>query len=188
MSRGPWYGDDPEWYSPFDAEAFGSLGRHLSVQRASRMLTYGDAAAVRMDCGHVVPLGRLPLVYVEEPARVYRHDGIDVQGRTERVAVTVVFRPTRWYPGELRLLDGRNFPSVYAGQMDEAPHRFADGSLCLYYPRDPVQRRWTTQRGLRTLLSLAADHLFFEDVYRDTGEWIAPQAEHGFLAERGRAA
>ncbi|MEV7631203.1 hypothetical protein AB0N64_02215 [Microbacterium sp. NPDC089318] len=102
--------------------------------------------------------------------------------------MTVVFRPTRWYMGELRLLDGRNFPLVYAGQMDTAPHRFTDGSLCLYYPRDPVQRRWTTQNGLRALLSLVADHLFFEDVYRDTGAWIAPQAEHGFPADRRRAA
>lgn len=188
MRTGSWYGNDPSWYKPFDQEAFACLGKHLTVALTSRMLPYGDAAAARLSCGVTVPRGRLPLAYAEERMRVYHHDGVDVQGRIERIPVTVVFRPVRWYPGDHRILDGRDFPSVYADRMIDAPHRFTDGALCLYYPRDPVQRRWTSGKGLRALLSLAADHLFFEDVYRDTNEWIAPQAEHGIQPARSRAA
>lgn len=187
MRNGAWYGNDPSWYGSFDSEAFAAFGKHLSVSLASRILSHGDPAAARLTCGRTVPSERLTCAYIEEPLRIYRHDGVDVQGRIVRAPVTIVFKPTRWYPGDDRVLDGRDFPSVYADHRDGL-HRFADGALCLYYPRDLAQRRWTSEKGLRALISLAADHLFFEDVYRDTDEWIAPQAEHGFPAERRRAA
>jgi len=187
MHTEPWYGNDPSWYELFDSDAFAAFGKHLTVTLTSKILSLGDPAAARLSCGRTVPSGQLAFRYAEEPLRIYRHDGIDVQGRIVRAPVTVVFKPTRWYPGDDRILDGREFPSVYVDHGDGV-HRFADGALCLYYPRDMAQRRWTSEKGLRALISLAADHLFFEDVYRDTGEWIAPQAEHGFPAKRRRAA
>jgi hypothetical protein len=189
-SPSSWYGNDPGWYVPFDTAARAALGKHLTISAEFKLRAHGDPAALRMKCGGVVPNGRIPSSYGEEPFRIYRHDGIDVQGRIARVSVTVVFAPIRWYPGDSRPLDGREFPAVYADRMIDSPHRFADGALCLYHPHDPVQRRWTPEKGLTALLSLAADHLFFEDVYResDPPRWIAPEAEHGFRRERRRVA
>lgn len=113
----------------------------------------------------------------------YHHEGLRVIGRRDLVPVTIVFEPWRVLPPVV-FLPGVDFPTVYAGDMAGSPHRYDDGSLCLYYPADPPQRRWTSKRGLSSLLSLVADHLFFEDVYRDTETWIAPEAPHGFATKQ----
>jgi hypothetical protein len=60
--------------------------------------------------------------------------------------------------------------------------------LCLYYPDDPAEQRWTADKNLAELIVLVQDHLFLEDTYAETGEWLAPQAEHGFTEEGKRAA
>ena len=188
MAGTSWYGSDPHWYEPFDEQAFAAFGKHLSVELRSDWFAVGDPTTTRMACGKVVPAGALLPGFTRELKRVYWHDGVDVQGRIARVPVKIIFSPVRWFAGDDRIRDGRDFPAVYAGYFPGLEHRFADGALCLYYPRDPEQRRWTSEKRLRALLGLAADHLFFEDVFRDTGDWIAPQAAHGFPTEPGRAA
>lgn len=56
-------------------------------------------------------------------------------------------------------------------------HRYADGSLCLYYPRD---ESWTP----RTMIALAivpwtAYWLACYELWMRTGEWYGPEAPHG---------
>lgn len=182
-----WYGNDPQWVRAFDARAHRDFASRLTVSVAEIPGVVGDAAAVQLGCGRAVPLGSLPSMIVAEPYRFYRVAGVDVQARTEPIEVTVVFERYRHFGGG-QIADGRGFPRVYADRYDGSPHRYADGSLCLYYPLDPVQRRWTPDKGLRSLISLAADHIFFEDWHRQTGEWIAPHAPHGFPEERRNAA
>ncbi len=52
-----------------------------------------------------------------------------------------------------------DYPRVYADPKELSPHRMPDGSLCLFYPGDPIDRRWTAKRGLLSLLELAVDHV-----------------------------
>jgi hypothetical protein len=188
MFEPPWYGSDQRWTKPFDAQALEDFGSRLSVASAGVVSMIGDPAAVRLVCGGVMPLGSLLWAPFFEPFRVYRVAGVDVQGRIEPVEVRVVFGQYSRFSGDTAFYDGRFFPSVYADAYPESPHRYADGALCLYYPRDPAHRRWVPDDGLRSLVSLAADHIFFEDVHRETGEWIAPEAPHGFPLSKARAA
>lgn len=59
---------------------------------------------------------------------------------------------------------------------DDAPHRFADGSLCLYYPDDGS---WHSQAFIaRTIILWAASWLYFYENWLKTGEWLGPEAPH----------
>lgn len=55
--------------------------------------------------------------------------------------------------------------------------------LCLYYPRDPDERRWTPEYGLIGLFDLARRHLACEHVWRETDKWPTEDAPHGALAK-----
>jgi hypothetical protein len=69
-------------------------------------------------------------------------------------------------------------PFMTADGPTRSPHRYADGALCIWYPDDPPERRWTRQDGLVPLLDLVALHLFREAWWRESGEWLGPQAPH----------
>jgi hypothetical protein len=66
-------------------------------------------------------------------------------------------------------------------------HRFGDNALCLWQPRDPPERRWTSKLGLLTLIELIRRHLFLELHWRKTGGqrcgvWLLEDAPHGLGA------
>lgn len=69
-------------------------------------------------------------------------------------------------------------PRVRADGPSESPHRYPDGSLCIWYPHDSIDSRWVLEDGLAHLLGLTALHLFREAWWRDTGEWLGPEAPH----------
>lgn len=54
--------------------------------------------------------------------------------------------------------------------------------LCLYFPPDPQERRWTVEYGLVGLFDLARRHLACEHIWRETDEWPTEDAPHGDLA------
>ena len=70
-------------------------------------------------------------------------------------------------------------PSVFADGPREAPHRYDDDSLCMWYPDDPIGRRWVFEDGLVALMGLVMAHLFKEAWWRETGEWLGEEAPHG---------
>ena len=70
-------------------------------------------------------------------------------------------------------------PSVFAGGPSDSPHRYSDGSLCMWYPSDPVECRWVFEDGLLILIGLVMAHLFREAWWRDTGEWLGEEVSHG---------
>lgn len=74
---------------------------------------------------------------------------------------------------------GAAVPSVYADGPTESPHRYADGSLCMWYPADDAECRWERANGARVLLGLIAAHLIREEWWRRTGEWPGDEAPHG---------
>lgn len=69
-------------------------------------------------------------------------------------------------------------PSVYADGPAESPHRYADGSLCMWYPWDPESARWTRRDGAAVLLGHIAAHLLREEWWRKTGEWVGDEVPH----------
>jgi hypothetical protein len=58
-------------------------------------------------------------------------------------------------------------------------HTFGGNELCMWYPSDPDGRKWSNEDGLLKLLDTAAQHLFKEYHYRETGQWPGEEAPHG---------
>lgn len=77
-------------------------------------------------------------------------------------------------------LDTPTCPCVYADGPTDSPHRYhADGgALCLFQPQDPPEQQWTFKDGLLRLIGLSIAHLFREAWWRETGEWLGPEAPH----------
>ena len=67
---------------------------------------------------------------------------------------------------------------IRADGPSDSPHRFADGCLCIWYPSDPDDRKWVGGDGLAELIAHVRIHLFKEAYWRETGEWLGPEAPH----------
>jgi hypothetical protein len=58
----------------------------------------------------------------------------------------------------------------------DAWHRYRDGSLCLYWPKE---WRWTPRESLaETIIPWAALWLYYYDLWVLTGEWLGPSSPH----------
>lgn len=58
--------------------------------------------------------------------------------------------------------------------VDGAPHLYADGSLCLYWPKE---WHWAPCEAIgETLLPWAALWLYYYELWLDTGEWLGPSS------------
>jgi hypothetical protein len=68
--------------------------------------------------------------------------------------------------------------------LQDSPHRYDDGSLCIWHPRDPDSQRWVGSDGLAALITHVRIHLFKEAYWRETGEWLGPDAPHQAAKER----
>ncbi|MFD5865560.1 hypothetical protein ACFWGP_11440 [Agromyces sp. NPDC127015] len=109
----------------------------------------------------------------------YHHTGIHVPARAARVPVRIEFYRDPLY--DTFGLDPSDYPRVFADPGARSKHRMpTDDALCLYDVRDPAEKRWTSEKGLQSLLVMVADHLFYEDIWRDSGKWPVPDAPHGF--------
>jgi hypothetical protein len=80
---------------------------------------------------------------------------------------TIVFRPKL-----------STVPRVFTDGPWESPHRYADGSLCMWHPRDQPEKRWTRRDGAAALLGHVVAHLLREEWWRRTGEWPGEEAAH----------
>lgn len=54
--------------------------------------------------------------------------------------------------------------------------------LCLYYRKDPPERRWTLEHGLLGLFDIARAHIANECEWRHTAIWPGADAPHGTTA------
>lgn len=66
----------------------------------------------------------------------------------------------------------------------DSPHRYDDGSLCMWHPRDPDGKRWVGGDGLDALITHARIHLFKEAYWRENREWLGAEAPHRAAKER----
>ncbi|MEV6303903.1 hypothetical protein AB0M02_31175 [Actinoplanes sp. NPDC051861] len=67
---------------------------------------------------------------------------------------------------------------MFVDGPNDSPHRYADGSLCMWYPYDPPELRWQRSDGPVVLLGHIAAHLIREQWWRQTGEWAGDEAPH----------
>jgi len=86
-------------------------------------------------------------------------------------------------PRDVRIAfeDWQRIPKVTCDGPPSSPHRYADGSLCMWYPHDPPERKWVFEDGLLMLLNVIQRHLFWEAWWRETDEWLGDEAPHGPL-------
>lgn len=79
---------------------------------------------------------------------------------------------------EIRFNNWSKTPKVFADGPTDSPHRYADGSLCMWHPADPRELCWDFRDGLLMLLNYIQAHLFREAWWRETGEWLGAEAPH----------
>ena len=75
--------------------------------------------------------------------------------------------------------DSPRHPRVWSDGPTESPHRYGERLLCMWDPDDPSECRWVFEDGLLALFGMTVAHLFREAWWRETGEWLGPQAWHG---------
>lgn len=64
-------------------------------------------------------------------------------------------------------------PLIHPG----APHRYADGSLCLYWP---IEWRWSPRALMAdTLVPWTALWLYYYEIWLVTDHWLGPSSPHG---------
>lgn len=138
------------------------------------------------------PAWRKPAWYARPAARIIFHRQLAACGMPVRVA-----RPPRSHRGgfalavRLRVTDvpeqtitiafgpaGCTVPEVYTDGPSESPHRYSDGALCMWYPGDPAEQRWTRRDGPAALLGQVVAHVLREEWWRRTGEWPGDEAGH----------
>lgn len=79
---------------------------------------------------------------------------------------------------EIRFVGGARVPRITVDGPG-SPHRYnQNGWLCIWHPRAPVEEKWVFEDGLLALLNLIQAHLFKEAWWRETGEWLGPEAPH----------
>lgn len=69
-------------------------------------------------------------------------------------------------------------PQVTVDGPSDSPHRYSDGTLCMWYPEDPREQRWAYADGAGALVANIAAHLIREEWYRTTGEWLGDEVRH----------
>ena len=69
------------------------------------------------------------------------------------------------------------YSTIQAHGLKNLRHVYGDGALCLWHPRDPVERQWRCDKGLVSLLDIVNLHLYKELRFQQTGIWVGDE-EH----------
>jgi hypothetical protein len=85
---------------------------------------------------------------------------------------------------EIRFEHWSRVPRIFVDGRS-SPHRYKDNShcLCIWHPQDPPEQRWVFEDGLLVLINHIQAHLFREAWWRETGEWLGPEAPHSPVKE-----
>ena len=113
-------------------------------------------------------LGSLRRSDASRPRRLVYQFALEVPAYDERREVRIEFPATHAV-----------LPSVFVDGPDDSPHRYEDGSLCMYHPSDPPERRWIPNEGLAALIDCIRTHLFQEAEARAGRGWPGDEAPHG---------
>jgi hypothetical protein len=68
---------------------------------------------------------------------------------------------------------------------NDAPHRWPDGSLCLYWPKE---WRWTGSESITsTIVAWTALWLEYYEIWQTLGVWLGPSSHDEFPEEKDDA-
>jgi len=79
---------------------------------------------------------------------------------------------------------GAEVPVVHVDGQADSRHRYPDGSLCMWYPEDPPERRWVRRDRARVLLGHIIVHLLLGEWWRRAGEWVSDEVPHDTTDDR----
>jgi hypothetical protein len=119
-----------------------------------QLVSFASVGVVQLELRIAPPLELAPHGYPIESVRI-------IQARTRDVPVA--------------------FPT--GSEQRQWYHRNPDGTLCLWYPADPEQLRWTWKLGFSSYVALVERHLIFEERHRRGHPWPMPDAPHGIPAD-----
>ena len=57
-------------------------------------------------------------------------------------------------------------------------HTFGANKLCMWCPKDPIERKWSKEEGLLKLIDTAVMHLFRELYFAEYGVWLGEEAPY----------
>lgn len=113
---------------------------------------------------------------------------LQVPGDLKHHNIAIVFdkSPPAWANGP-----AQDWPRVFTDVDRPRKHHYPDGSLCMWAPFDPSERRWHHRDGLHVLVEIARRHLFCEIHWWRTGgpeggEWPVEDAPHGLPDTEGQ--
>ncbi|MFC0298455.1 hypothetical protein [Geobacillus jurassicus] len=95
-------------------------------------------------------------------------------------------RPTLSSPFyTIKIIYGKYNPKVFVIKPTihkEAPHRYSDGSLCLYYPGD---RSYHESLFIAdTIIPWTAEWLYYYEKWLEDGIWWGPEAPHSYKLKK----
>lgn len=102
---------------------------------------------------------------VAGPTVLYEFE-VDIEGTTDTVGVIVEFGP-----------DNSDYPAIRVDGRECLRHRWADGTVCVWDPRDPVERRWVLADGFEELRNQIRLHVFSEEECRRGHQWPKPESD-----------
>jgi len=105
--------------------------------------------------------------------QIYR---LDVPGDELQHDLTIEFWKVPPYP--TLGLPAEDYPRIFTSVKRRRNHVFDDGSLCVWQPRDPEVRRWTSRLGLLVLVEMVRRHLLLEMDWFVTGVWAIEDVPH----------
>jgi hypothetical protein len=155
-----WYATSAAWWVPLERDARRRLGPTLRHRLGPARLWQPED-------------GRMSTYFVE---------GLEVIGDPDPIDVEIRFYAAP--PYDTYGLPASEYPRVFAKPGATSKHRHPDGSLCLWAPWDPPQRRWTADKGLLELIELTRQHLFLENYWRRFKIWLLEDAPHGLPKHR----
>jgi hypothetical protein len=142
------------------------------------------------------PLERDARRHLKEPLSValgldqltYFVQGLRVPGDREPHNVRIEFH--RVPPYDTYGLAPQDYPRVFTNVRRHRKHAFpGDGALCLWFPHDPIERRWVHALGLEVLIEMTRRQLLLELEFSITGRWPMEDAPHDFPeSKEGRSA
>lgn len=129
--------------------------------------------------------GNNPLKHIGEMRAAFPDFACQV-GRDRTVTWEGDFQPNPSSPRyRLRLIYERWGPPkvfvLHPALPENAPHRWPDGSLCLYWPKE---WRWTDHESIPdTIMAWAALWLEYYEIWQTLGVWLGPSSHDEFPKE-----
>lgn len=91
---------------------------------------------------------------------------VGIKSTTDTVGIVVEFGP-----------ENSDYPAIRVDGRECLRHRWSDGTICVWDPRDPVERRWVLTDGFEELHKLIRVHVFCEEECRRGRKWPKPESD-----------